>query len=529
MKREPPRMRPADLAGMAVSALGQQKGRTALTVLGVAIGTFALFVSLSIGHGVDRAILSLFRGTDALRQISLYVHYEAVAEDVPEPEKAVTGTMSEAKRVRLHHALIRTWGVHNVSKPKARLDRAGLDRLARLAHVERVVPVVYQQGTIALGGIEPPHEARFASADPDGHYRSRLVAGRALAGDGVGEAIVHEFLLYNLGFVGDDEVGKAIGRKIRFEYRVSRGGKLTLARLLTFGEMAFTPTQSESLIRLLRRLAPWVRLLPIPAEERAVFSKLVELTPTESDPMEEDCYAETFTVVGVVRETLDEDENNNTMLMPWVARGADVILPPWTAAEFSLRTPLVAQSGLNQVVLTVDRDANVKQVAKAVESMGFKQSSMIQVIETIRMNVLLITVATAFIAVVALTVAAIGITNTMLMSVLERTHEIGIMKALGARTSQVRMIFLIEGASIGLVGGGLGLLLGWIASFPGDAIARSIMQAQSPKPIEGSLFAFPIWLVLGTQILATLITMLAALYPAHRAARMDPIISLRHE
>jgi putative ABC transport system permease protein len=184
---------------------------------------------------------------------------------------------------------------------------------------------------------------------------------------------------------------------------------------------------------------------------------------------------------------------------------------------------------LNQVVLTVDRDSNVKEVTKAVESMGFRQSSLIQMIETIRMNVLLVTVATAFIAIVALTVAAIGITNTMLMSVLERTHEIGIMKALGARTGQVRMMFLIEGASIGLIGGGLGLLLGWIASFPGDAIARSIMQAQTLKPIEGSLFAFPICLVVGTQMLATLITMIAALYPAHRAARMDPIISLRHE
>lgn len=529
MKRESPRMRPADLAGMAVSALRQQKVRTTLTVLGVAIGTFALFVSLSIGHGVDHAILSLFRGTDALRQVSLYVRYEAVAEDVPESEKTVKGVMSEAKKARLLHALIRRWGNRHGSKPKTRLNRAGLDRLARLPHVERVVPIVDQPGTITLSGIGQPREARFASADPDGHYRNRLVAGRALAGDRDNEAIAHELLLYELGLVGDGEVAKAIGQKVRFEYRANRGGQLSLAQFLTFGERGFTSAQSESLIRMLRRLAPWVGLLPIPAEERVAFSKLLELTSIKSDQMEEDRYAETFTIVGVVREALEEDDKNTTMVMHWTTHGADVILPPWTAAEFSLRAPSIAENGLNQAVLTVDRDANVKEVTKAVESMGFSQSSLIQVIETIRMNVLLITIATAFIAVVALTVAAIGITNTMLMSVLERTHEIGIMKALGARTGQVRTIFLIEGAAIGLVGGGLGLLLGWIASFPGDAIARSIMEAQTPKPIEGSLFAFPIWLVLGTQMLAMLITMLAALYPAHRAARLDPIISLRHE
>jgi putative ABC transport system permease protein len=86
-----------------------------------------------------------------------------------------------------------------------------------------------------------------------------------------------------------------------------------------------------------------------------------------------------------------------------------------------------------------------------------------------------------------LLVAAIGITNTMIMSVLERTHEIGIMKALGARDRHIQLIFLVEGMVLGIAGSGLGLALGWLASFPADGIARSIMEADTRAPVKGTL------------------------------------------
>ena len=179
--------------------------------------------------------------------------------------------------------------------------------------------------------------------------------------------------------------------------------------------------------------------------------------------------------------------------------------------------------------MTVDREEFVKGLAEQFEKMGYRQNSLGEFIDTVRMNVLLISMATAFIAVVALVVAAIGITNTMIMSVLERTHEVGIMKALGARDRHIRLMFLVEGLTLGLLGSGMGLALAWLASFPGDVIARRLMKTQPHMPIEGSLFAFPPWLVLGVPGLVCLITSLAALYPANRAARLDPVTSLRHE
>ncbi len=137
--------------------------------------------------------------------------------------------------------------------------------------------------------------------------------------------------------------------------------------------------------------------------------------------------------------------------------------------------------------------------------------------------------AMTLLALTALLVAALGITNTLVMSVLERTHEIGVMKAVGARDGHVLGLFLVEGALIGLLGGCLGLLFGWLASFPGEAFALSVVKRQGELHPDQALFAFPLWLVLGVPLFAMLVTTLAALYPARRAARVNPIEALRHE
>src|SRR5205823_6470120 len=109
----------------------------------------------------------------------------------------------------------------------------------------------------------------------------------------------------------------------------------------------------------------------------------------------------------------------------------------------------------------------------------------------------LITFTTGFLAVVALLVSDLGITNTMIMSVLRRTREIGVMKAVGARDLHVQLLFLVEGVLVGVLGSGLGLLLSWLASPPGESVARSLMEKQTQTPLHDALFVFPTWLTVG--------------------------------
>ena len=130
---------------------------------------------------------------------------------------------------------------------------------------------------------------------------------------------------------------------------------------------------------------------------------------------------------------------------------------------------------------------------------------------------------------VALLVSSLGIANTMLMSVLERRREIGIMKAVGASDRQLQAIFVIEGGLIGLVGGVLGLLLAWSISFPGDGWVRSMVHRDMDIDLSGSIFPFPSW-ISTTVVLSTVgVTIAAALYSARHAAQVDPVTALRHD
>ncbi|NND97593.1 MAG: FtsX-like permease family protein, partial [Pirellulaceae bacterium] len=141
--------------------------------------------------------------------------------------------------------------------------------------------------------------------------------------------------------------------------------------------------------------------------------------------------------------------------------------------------------------------------------------------------VLLITALITAIAAGALFISALGITNTMIMNVLERRREIAIMKAIGARDRDVHRMFMVEGMLIGVLGGLSGLLLGLgITRICGDAI-RGQLERQLDEPLGADVFSYPLWLVIGTPVIAAIVTTLATSVPARRAARIDPATVLR--
>jgi putative ABC transport system permease protein len=129
---------------------------------------------------------------------------------------------------------------------------------------------------------------------------------------------------------------------------------------------------------------------------------------------------------------------------------------------------------------------------------------------------------------ISLLVASFGIANTMIMSILERTREIGIMMAVGAEDREIKLIFFIEAAVIGLAGGILGSLAAWGIDAVANRLAyRFILKPQGASFID--FFALPPYLWLGAILFAVAVSITAALYPAARAARIDPVRALRHD
>ncbi len=127
------------------------------------------------------------------------------------------------------------------------------------------------------------------------------------------------------------------------------------------------------------------------------------------------------------------------------------------------------------------------------------------------------------IAGISLVVASIGIMNTMLTSVMERTHEIGIMKAIGARNIDVMAIFIMEGILISIFGGLIGVILGFIGAQGFGNMSGGFMQGVPLVPIIN------VSTIIIAITVAMLVGVLSSLYPARKAAKMSPIEAVRYE
>jgi len=149
--------------------------------------------------------------------------------------------------------------------------------------------------------------------------------------------------------------------------------------------------------------------------------------------------------------------------------------------------------------------------------------TMASILESIQQVLGIIQMVLMAIAGIALVVASIGIMNTMLTSVMERTHEIGIMKAIGARNEDVMSIFIMEGLLISLIGGIVGVILGFIGARGFALFSAGFFGGESLAPII-SLVA--IGLAIGVALFVGIIS---SLYPAWKAAKMSPIEAVRYE
>ncbi|HEX8097342.1 MAG TPA: FtsX-like permease family protein, partial [Pyrinomonadaceae bacterium] len=184
--------------------------------------------------------------------------------------------------------------------------------------------------------------------------------------------------------------------------------------------------------------------------------------------------------------------------------------------------------GYGSAVVRVADPVVLTDVRKRLTELGFTSFSIVDQLEQLRTVFLIMNSVLGLLGGISLLVASFGIANTMIMSILERTREIGIMKAIGAEDREIRLIFFVEAAAIGLAGGVLGALAAWGIDAAANRLAyRFILKPQGASFVD--FFALPPYLWLGAILFAVLVSIVAALYPASRAARVDPVTALRHD
>jgi putative ABC transport system permease protein len=525
-------VRTLDLLAFGLSALRRQKVRAALTLLGVVIGTATLVISISVGEGVKAAIDEQFRNDDRLRQISVFPSNDGMedsSENVPDSVLHVEGTMSDAKRERIRKFKIARYKRENaITSPKP-LTRERVEQIRQIPHVVDAIPELDEFGRCFLEGEPGSTPAHIYSVSQGhAHYEHRLEVGGRFSSSHAKECIVHEFFLYQLGIRDDADVRAIIGKKVRIEVTTLRRSPMTLLALFDADLSNLSREEVDIIEETFQNLPEYMEALPLPEEKKKILLGALRRKKPGVKTSPDTKIIDEFTVVGVVRAPIKEDPPDEGFLDGSI-READVIMPRHAAETFFMQLPKRGEIGFNRVRVIVDHEDNLKEVDEKIKKMGLHEFSLGLYIHQIKRNVMLVGFAMDFIALVALIVAGLGITNTMFTTVLERTREIGIMKAVGAKDRQILTMFLIEGSLIGLIGGIGGVIIGWLASFPGNRYALRIMDEQGHKPLPETVFAYPIWLLISVPLFAMLVTTLAAVLPARRAARVEPVIALRHE
>ena len=481
-----------DLVCVSAGNLLRMKLRTSLTVSGIMIAIAAFVAMLSFGAGTQAFMAGEFKELGLFTTMQVYPRTKAEA---------------------------------GAAKPAA-LDASAVERLSRIPGVKLAYPYDAFAVSATVDGSSVSTKAQALPADA-GRTKlfSRLRAGRFFAGDDARQVMVTEQFL-RLAKIKDPE--SIVGKPLTLSVKV-----LTVDSGLRH--------VMDGLRRRARDLAQ------SDLEPLSHYDYLSRLLRTETDSAlrrfldgflnDPETVSGTFTVCGVLSEQQTGRVRTEALVVPAAAARrfttsgfssdpGELLAAVGSGAMFSKEG---AGDGKNFPRVTLDVDPKVphKQVRRAVEAMGFKAASLAEQFDESRRMFVYVDLALGLVGLIALVTATLGVVNTMVMSILERRREIGVLKSLGADDSDIRTLFLVESGVIGAVGSAGGIAFGWLISRAASAVARFLMLRQGAPGVE--LFALPPWLILAAFAIGVAVSVLAGLYPAGRAARVDPVDALRGE
>jgi hypothetical protein len=393
--------------------------------------------------------------------------------------------------------------------PSRILDDAAIAEIAKIPGVAYVEPSISFTAYMRANGQIFTQFAGGATV-PNAHSRfQQFVAGHMISSPTAAEAVVTERFTRAFGF---EKPADAVGKTVEF--------------LAPPGEQKKGEKQENA------EEGP-ANFFGIPLEDEA---------PTEANASS--LVGRTFRIAGVLSTEIKEGAGQGGLrgMLP----GAGIYIPLQSARDWTVehRSPMgevalelarqsgalgdIEHEGYDSAVIRVTDPVRLTEVRQRLTELGFGSFSIIDELDQIRTMFLIIDSVLGLLGGISLLVASFGIANTMIMSILERTREIGIMKAIGAEDREIKLIFFVEAAVIGVSGGVLGTLLAWGVDAVANRLAyRFILKPQGASFID--FFSLPPYLSLGAILFALVVSILAALYPAARAARIDPVRALRHD
>jgi len=454
----------SDYIEQSFSNLAKKKLRTFLTTFGVVIGIGALVSMFAFGQGVQSNI------TDRFKELELFNYVNVFP---PSTEDRAQQSVQQPKP-----ALSAVEGTEEKLQPPPALDEDFIQQITKIEGVESAFPEIRFPAHIRFRQKEEFSLVQVLPANICGSAL-KLRAGKPYTSDEENSLIISDSLLHRMNIKDAETV---IGQEIEISTLVFELSLSNLAKIISF-----------------------LRGKGLPLSEKNYI----------------------FTISGVTEKMGFGGPG------PWLS---DVIIPPGTSKRMKklsltsiwdfFQSPRQAK-GYSLVSIKLFSPKYVEPVRAQLEQRGFKTFALIDELQEIKTAFIFMDMFLFAVAMIAITVASLGIVNTMVMSILERYKEIGIMKAVGASDRDVKKIFFFESGVIGFLGGIFGLALGWAVSRLINQVVNYFLARQGVPHMD--YFSFPWWLCLGAVAFSIVVSLTAGIYPTLRAARVDPVVALRHD
>ena len=457
-----------DLLIMSMNNLRRRKLRTVLTVLGVIIGTAAIVVMVSLGIGLNEMTMEQIASWGSLTTIEVY-------------------SQSSGGGMQMMGAAMSSQ--NSESEPNYITDKV-IDNFKRIPHVTGVSPVLNMNVVMRQGA-----------------YISTYVQLK-----GVSQSYLEQLELAEGRLPQPGELGLVFGNGVIRDFTNAKTGK----GYWDTGEMPDVDPMGK----------PMFVIFDMDAYYQSQGSgSSSDGTPVK--PPKKYMIETTGMLAG--------GENGYSNYSWYVFTDIDG-LKAQLKKVFKKGIPIPGQptnkkgKPLNELVYNsaevfVDDMENVTQVQEQLAAMGYQVNSQMDFLESSRQQSNMVQAVLGGIGAVSLFVAAIGIANTMMMSIYERTKEIGVMKVLGCDMGNIRNMFLIESGFIGFMGGTIGVAL----SYGVSAIVNRFVNMSQSMGLSGDLSRIPPWLSMAAIGFAVFVGMAAGFMPSVRAMKLSPLAAIRNE
>lgn len=470
-------MKKLDIILFALGNFFRRKTRSALTVLGVVVGTAAVIIMLSIGFGMQEGFKDQINQWGNIKQIDVYKKWD---------------------------------GQDNSNNPIiANMDNKGLEAIRAIPHIAASTPILNSYYPVIKGKTRAELPINGISATDMADFDYTILYGRLLDESDIGTT--NFVMTYNSPFAFN-------AFKAQQNYvEVTEGMELPFNPIYPPNKYGFTWDWSYGQVAV---------STDKPAS-KPISAKCVGILAQDKNFMWDNAIYMDVNGLLQLTKKLNADQkkqqaNNDSSL------DGDIGIINYSY-EKSFMDSSATKDIYSAFKILVDDTKNVKEVESQIRKLGYETSSSMSALNEMEKQTAFLRKILGAIGIVSFFVAALSITNTMIMSIYERTREIGIMKVMGCRLSDIRTMFLFEAFLIGIFGGIFGIFTSYGVSIAINHFAKGSGGILGISSNGTHISIIPFWLNGLALILATSVGVISGLYPAIRATKLSALEAIKNE